>query len=494
MLNFSLNIYVILTESYMTFCACFLLLVGVILNQNLKYGSTLITKNIQFLFIQVLIFCLVLSWNQYFIYATVWNNLLINNSFAFYSKIWILVLIILWFFISLHNVNLEKILNFEFWILILFCSVASLLILKSYDILSVYILIEFQSLIFYILASFKRNSEFSTEAGIKYFILGALASSFLLFGFSLLYNITGLTNFNDLSLFFSDLNHYNYNVFISLSFILVSLLFKLNIAPFHMWSPDVYEGSPSSITAFFSLIPKLIIINLLLQLLTVVFYNYINFWYYIIVFCILFSSMIGVFLAFKQNKWKRFIVFSSISHFSFILLPLLLHNNENINNLFQYLFVYLIMNLNFFTIFLNLYYIKIPFFYQTRFLINLKTFTILNPLIAVSFGVTLFSMAGIPPLAGFFIKFFVIFSALKAKTLNLILIILFFNVISVFYYIRLIKLIYFNFEQPTKFEIYLPLNKFPSIILVLNLYILLLIFYENELLYLFVNMLSYSFI
>lgn len=494
MLNFSLNIYSILTEIYIVFCGCFLLLISVIFNNNLNYGSNLITKNIQFLFIQILFFCLILSLNQCFVHSIIWNHLLINDSFSFYSKILILLLTIIWFFISLNNINLEKINNFEYWILILFSLLAGLLILKSFDILSVYLLIEFQSLIFYILASFKRNSEFSTEAGIKYFILGALSSSFLLFGFSLLYNVTGLTNFNDFYLFFIDLNYFDYHIFISVSFIMISLLFKLNVAPFHVWSPDVYEGSPSSVTAFFSTIPKLIIISLLLRFSTIVFYDLTQFWYYILVFCIIMSSLVGVFLAFKQTKWKRFIVFSSISHFSFLLLPLLIINNESLNNVFQYLFVYLIMNLSFFAIFLNTYYKKTPFLYQIRFLKSFESFVILNPLLSVSLTLILFSMAGIPPMSGFYIKFFIIFSSLNNKIINLILIILLFNAISVFYYIRLIKSIYFSFQLPKIFNVYIPINKSSSIVLILNLYLLLFVFYESELLYLFSNMLSYSFI
>lgn len=497
MLSLSLNFYPILTEIYIVFCSCFLLLVGVILTNNLKYGYTLINQNIQFLFAQIIIFSFILSLNQCSIYLVIWNNLLINNVFSIYSKIWTLFFVIFWFLISYNNQNIEKLNNYEYWILILLSIVASLLILKSYDILSIYLLIEFQSLIFYILASFRRNSEFSTEAGIKYFILGALSSSFLLFGFSLLYNITGLTNLNDLYLFFINQNNYynfNLNILTSLSFIMISISFKLNVAPFHLWSPDVYEGSPSSITAFFALIPKIVMISLLIKFLTIIFYDFINFWYYFIIFCILGSSFVGTFLAFKQVKWKRFIVFSSISHFGFLLLPILAVSSESLNNLFQYLFIYLIMNVSFFSVFLNLHYVKIPFVYQIRLFNKLKSFVILNPLLSLSISLILFSMAGIPPMAGFFIKFFILFSAINVKILNLILLILFFNAISVFYYIRLIKITYFDFKLPLKFDIYLPINKSSSYILILCLYLLIMVFYDYELLYLIINLLSFSFI
>lgn len=496
MFSFSLNIYSILTEIYIILCSCFLLLVAVFFSTNLIYGYVIICKYVKFIFLQIIVFSFLLSLNQYPIYLITWNGFLIVNSFSFYSKLIILSIIIFWFFFSFYNINIEKIYNFEYWILILFNVISSLLLLKSNDLLSTYLLIEFQSLIFYILTSFKRNSEFSTEAGIKYFILGALSSALLLFGFSILYNLTGLTNFNDLYIFFLNLELSKlYNiVFLSLILILISLLFKLNVAPFHIWSPDVYEGSPSSVTAFFSLIPKLIIINLLLKFLLIIFYDIMFIWYYVISFCIIFSSLIGSLLAFKQLKWKRFIVYSSINHLSFILLALLLINNNSLFYLFQYLIVYLIMNIGFFSIFLNIYYLKTPFTYQFRFLNNVNLLVFLNPILSFSFLIILFSMAGIPPLAGFFIKFFVLYSSLSKTTLNLILFILIFNVISCFYYIRLIKNIYFSFEIPKYFYIYLPFNKSSIIVLGICVYLLMFMFFDFEFLFLFLNLISFSFI
>ena len=213
MFYISLNLYSILTEIYITFCSCLLLLIGVFFSTFLTYGYVIISKNIKFIFIQIIFLSFILSLNQYPIFTDVWNNFLIINSFSYYSKFFIFILVIMWFFISFDNVFLEKILNFEFWILILLSIVSGMLLLKSNDLLSTYILIEFQSLIFYILASFKRNSEFSTESGIKYFILGAFSSS--LKGKSSINLLIRIINidFWMRKYLFSSLNEYFYSCF-----------------------------------------------------------------------------------------------------------------------------------------------------------------------------------------------------------------------------------------------------------------------------------------
>jgi len=188
---------------------------------------------------------------------------------------------------------------------VLLSLLAVLLIVQANDLLIVYLSIELQSLIFYILASFKRTSEFSTEAGLKYFILGAFSSALLLFGVSLIYFITGLTNLGDLSKLFTGIIIEDFfvttGVLIGLILLLVALFFKLSAAPFHMWSPDVYEGSPTSITAFFSIMPKLSILSLLYRFLIFSFHDFITFWYNIIIIVVFLSILIGTLSAFSQN-------------------------------------------------------------------------------------------------------------------------------------------------------------------------------------------------
>nr|YP_009295182.1 NADH dehydrogenase subunit 2 [Dasya binghamiae]AOH77194.1 NADH dehydrogenase subunit 2 [Dasya binghamiae] len=498
-INFSFSIYSILLECYLLFCSCLLLLFGVFLSTNLNWGYLLINKNVQYLFLQILILGIILIYNQYPIYLITWNSLLINNSFSFYSKIFILLISMLWFIISLDCILKEKIHNFEYWVLILLNILAVLLITQVYDLLSTYLVIEFQSLIFYILASFKRNSEFSTESGIKYFVLGASSSSFLLFGFSLLYSSTGLTNFNDLLNFFIDCNlitnlNINSTIFLSVTLILISLLFKLSAAPFHMWAPDVYEGAPSSITAFFSIISKLPILSLLLKFTLFIFYDLFNFWSSILTFSIILSAIIGTFSAFAQIKWKRFIAYSSVSHVSFFLLAIISNNLESVNNLFIYLIIYLFMVIGFFAFFLNFYHYKFPFFSQLRFLKNLNLLVIINPILVFSLGIILFSMAGIPPLAGFFSKFFILFSAVANNAFYTIFIVLICNCIGCFYYLRLVKSVYFDFNTPKLFLVLVPLSKFNASMLGLSIYLIIFLFLNFDLLFLFTNLLSFSFL
>lgn len=498
-LYFYFNIYSILIEIFFLFCSLVLILFGVIISKNSKYGHILFNKSMQFLCFQILILGLILILNQSAIYLISWNNLLIYNSFSFYAKVIILVLILGWFFSSLDSIKKEKIYNFEYWVLIILMLISLFFIFQVYDLLSAYLTVEFLNLILYVLASFKRSSEYSTESGIKYFILGAFASSLLLFGFSLLYSITGLTNFNDLYIFFvevdllSNISIYN-TINLSLSFILIALLFKLSVAPFHMWAPDVYEGSPSSITALFAILPKLAIFSLLLKFCLVIFYDLLNLWSYILIFCVICSSFIGTFTAFAQIKWKRFIVYSSISHLSFMLLAIISNDLTSINNLFIYLIIYLIMTLGFFVFFLNFYYFQFPLSYQTRYFSSLNLLILLNPILAASLGIILFSMAGIPPLAGFFAKFFVIFSAIKYKMFNLVFLILLCNCISCFYYIRLVKLLYFNSTLPKIFSVIIPLSKVNTFLLGFCILLLLFISLDFEFLVLLTNLMSFTFI
>nr|YP_011017742.1 NADH dehydrogenase subunit 2 [Heterosiphonia pulchra]WQF69565.1 NADH dehydrogenase subunit 2 [Heterosiphonia pulchra] len=496
--NLTLNLYSIIVEIFFVFSCLIILLFGVIFSYEPKFGYLIINKIIYKLFLQILILGLILILIQNPIYMLSWNSFFISNSFTCYSKILVLIISILWLLFSINYILKEKLINYEYWVLILLIIVALFLIIQVNDLLSTYLTIEFQSLIFYILASFNRSSEFSTESGLKYFILGAFSSGLLLFGFSLLYSVTGLTNFNDLSLFIIQINLISddlvYNmIFLSFCFILISFLFKLSVAPFHMWAPDVYEGAPSSVTALFGLMPKLPIIGLILKLNLIIFYNFFNLWLYLIIFCIVCSSLIGSFSAFAQIKWKRFIVFSSISHLSFFLLALICNNFESVTSLFFYLIVYLIMSISFFNFFTNLFFYKFPFYFQIRFFEQLKSLMMLNPLLGMFLGIIIFSMAGIPPLAGFFAKFFVLLNAVKNSFFILVFIILLSNGISCFYYIRLVKAIYFSTNEPKYFLVIMPFEKQSSFVLCFCIFLLVFLIFDFNFIFLCTNLLALNF-
>nr|YP_009488819.1 NADH-ubiquinone oxidoreductase chain 2 [Grateloupia filicina]AWD77489.1 NADH-ubiquinone oxidoreductase chain 2 [Grateloupia filicina] len=493
--DFLYNIYTIITETYVTIGICLLLIYGVLLSTFSKLGYPLLSKNLSLLTLQILVFSLILVYSQQSMSSFSWSNFLVNDFFTHGAKIIILLSSISWIFLTLRYSILEKINSFEYWILILLAILAMLFVLQAFDILTMYLAIEFQSLVFYILASFKRSSEFSTEAGLKYFVLGAFSSALLLFGSSIIYGLTGLTNFGDLSIFFSgilldDLSIVT-GVTVGLVFIIVALLFKLSSAPFHMWAPDVYEGSPTSVTALFSIMPKLVILSLLFRLLTFSFHDFLLFWRNIILVCTLLSLLIGTLGALSQTKWKRFFAYSSITHVGFFLLALLTGGSESVSNIVFYAIIYIVTLLGTFSFIVNFRILKYPNHYQSRYLQDLNSLAKSNSLLALSVTLILFSIAGIPPLAGFFAKFFILFTALQTYTVGASVFAVLMSCIASFYYIRLIKIMYFG--NADSWIISYPVDKSSSVVLGISIFIILLLFLDVEMVSVLSTLMSLSF-
>nr|WCH57765.1 NADH dehydrogenase subunit 2 [Hypnea pseudomusciformis] len=474
------ELYPIIPEIFLIGSVCILLIYGVFF--SLSKGKPLLGKNLGFLSLQVAILGFILSFCQEFYFITIWKDCMISDYFTQDSKYIIILVFIFWAYLTFVYNILEKINSFEYWILKLLSLLAILLILQANDLLFIYLVIELQSLVFYILASFKRTSEFSTEAGLKYFVLGAFSSALLLFGVSLIYALTGLTNLSDLSKFFTgilmeDTVVYT-GVFSGLILILASLLFKLSAAPFHMWSPDVYEGSPTSVTAFFSIMPKLPILSLFYRFLIFSFHDFINMWYIIVLVTVFLSILIGTLSAFSQKKWKRFFSYSSISHVGFFLLAILLGDIGSIKNSIFYVIIYLSTMLGIFSIILSLRFFSYNYNYQTRYLSEINNLSKTNPTMAILFSIILFSMAGVPPLAGFFAKFFVLLSALQAGAVGISIFIVLMSCIGCFYYIKIIKTMYFNTD--IKWSILYPIDKSNALVLSINFVFLLILFYDIE--------------
>jgi len=494
--NILYNIYPILAEIYIIFSVNILLIYGVFFSTSSKIGYPLLNANLAWLVFQITFFSVILLFFQSSLNFIFWNDFLISNSFIYGLKFIVLISFIFFFFLTFFYSLHEKINSFEYWILLLLAIVASLFIIQSYDLLTIYISIELQSLIFYVLATFKRTSEFSTEAGLKYFILGAFSSALLLFGSSLLYALTGLTNLGDFQKLFTELTLSETSLlfgnWIGLIFIITALLFKLSSAPFHMWAPDVYEGSPTSIMAFFSIIPKLVIITLLIRFLIFTFQDFIFLWKNIILSCALLSIFIGTFGAFSQIKWKRFLAYSSISHVGFFLLALLNLDFEGISSIVFYAIIYILMTLGLFSFILNLRFYSYPSHYQTRYLQDLFSFARINPILSLSLSLILFSMAGIPPLAGFFSKLFILLSALQKNMFGSTIFVILMSCIGCFYYIRLIKTMYFNFTE--LWIISYPVNKLTSYVLGLSTLSILFLFLDIEILSLFTTWMSLVFL
>ena len=438
-----------IVEIFLFILSIVLLMFGVFLVSMRQYKYVTLVKELHYILILVFFFAVLLLIETPVINQVIFNNLLCIDPLVLNVKVVLLVTIISCLLVSFNYIKNEKLSLFEYNILILISVIGLICFVSAYDFVSFYLALELQSLCFYILASFKKDSAFSTESGIKYFILGALSSGFLLFGMSLIYGAIGSTNFE---VILKSLALVNYNEFFSDScvcrvvmgsvFILISILFKLTAAPFHMWAPDVYEGAPTSISIIFAAVPKLAFFVILLKIFYVLFYDLLFFWQNEVLFCSLVSILVGTFSALRQSKIKRFLAFSSVTHVGFLLIAFASGTLEGVTSLFFYMIIYIVMTLNAWSIVLLLEYGKKGS--RLRYITDLQNLAKTNPVIAFTLAMNLFSMAGVPPLAGFFAKMYIFFAGLEVS-LNLIVITgIVISVISAFYYLRFIKLMYFD--------------------------------------------------
>ena len=442
-------------------------------------------KNIGWLILWSLSLTLVLLYHNPITQSVLFYNSLLIDDFTYIFKFLLILSSFCAILLSLDYLKQEKLNAFEFLILLLFSVLSMLLMISSYDFISFYLTIEFQSLCFYVLAASKRNSEFSTEAGLKYFILGAFSSGILLFGFSIIYGFTGMTNFGELALLFTGLGDdmakpiiSSNGILLGILFVAVGFLFKLTAAPFHMWAPDVYEGSPTAITAFFSITPKIAIIAVFIRLFLYSFYDLIFPFQKILLFCSGASMIVGALAALSQHKIKRLLAFSSIGHIGYILLGFASATGEGIEALTIYLIIYVVMTINIFAIILSLHGVNKSAngdSVRIKYISDLAMLGNTNPILAFTLSCTLFSMAGIPPLAGFCSKFYIFFSALNASLYFFAFLGVITSVISCFYYIRLIKIMYF--EKRSNWIVYKPMAKETSILLGITLFFILFFFF-----------------
>lgn len=477
------DIFSLFTEIYATLCIIMLLIYSVLCSTSFSLGYPILYYNVALLCFQVSVFSiLILLYSPTFVMFS-WNQLLLYTSFTFSIKFILLISFCLWIFLSLSYAKYEKIIFFEYWILSLLAIIGMLFIVQSCDLLSMYLAIEFQSLIFYILASFKRTSEFSTEAGVKYFILGVFSSTLLLLGSTILYSLTGLTNFNDYSKLFTGLlffsNELSYAIAFGFTIISTSFLFKLSAAPFHIWSPDVYDGAPTVTTAFFSIIPKIAVLSLFLRFCLLHFHDFFYIWQNILLFCAYVSIFIGTFGTLQQKKWKRFIAYSSINHIGFILIGLGTGELESIFGVIFYAIVYIIFMLGVFFFLISFRHFYFPSHYQIRYLKDLVSLHETNSILALSLALLLFSMAGIPPLLGFFSKIFILLPSVQNNMYSLSIFAILMSCISCFYYIRLIKIMYF--DKAYSLAVVYPMSISNSIVLSLLIFLSTFLFFDLEL-------------
>ena len=342
--------------------------------------------------------------------------------------------------VSSNYLKTFKILKIEYPILVICAVLGMMVMISSNDLIVFYIGLELQSLSLYVLSSFNRDEVKSSEAGLKYFVLSALSSGLLLYGCSLIYGFSGSTNFEIIA---NNLDSDQYALTFGIVFILVGLAFKISAVPFHMWAPDVYEGSPTSVTLFFTIVPKIAALTVFIRFLYVPFINLIDQWQMILIFLSIASMVFGAVAAIGQKNIKRLIAYSSISHIGYALAGLTTGTNEGIQSSVIYITIYFVMNLGLFSCLLMLK--RNDQYYET--LDDLSGLSKNHPLLSLSLLVILFSLAGIPPLAGFFAKFYVFMAVIEQSMYFLAIVGLLSTVIAAFYYLRIIKIIYFDQEK-----------------------------------------------
>mgnify|MGYP003299776615 CR=1 FL=1 len=367
------------------------------------------------------------------------NGAFIDDEFARYGKVIILWSSAIILILSRDYLTKNLLLKFEYPILVAISVVGMMMMVSAGDLLSLYMGIELQALSLYVIAAFNRDSVRSTEAGLKYFVLGALSSGLLLYGASLIYGFSGTTKFSDIGLALGQ-GSTPLGLLVGLVFLISGLAFKVSAAPFHMWTPDVYEGAPTSITAFFAIVPKLAAIALIFRFCLEPFNNFYFEWTQVIFFLSLASMFLGAVAAIAQKSIKRLLAYSSIGHVGYVLIALVAASDQGIRSASIYMFIYLIMNISVFAILLSLkksdkYVEKID---------ELSGLSKTNPVVSVSLAIIMLSMAGIPPFIGFFGKFYVFIAAIESQQYILAILGVLASVISAFYYLRIIKGMYFD--------------------------------------------------
>jgi NADH-quinone oxidoreductase subunit N len=481
---------IILPELFLGISLVYLVLHSTFLAVRKNYP--LIQSSILYLGVLVLFLSCLLVLNDGLdvLEQSVLNDTIVNDYVSFFSKLIIGSLSLFCLLMIQPYLINQKINQFEYILLILFAVLGLFLLCSSNDLLTAYLAIELQSLAFYVLASFKRNSTYSVDAGIKYFILGAFSSSLFLFGSSLLYGVTGTINFEEFKDLYvnvapgnnADLSNISLVQF-GLVFILISLLFKLAIAPFHTWAPDVYEGSPSASTFFFAVVPKLAIFVLLLRIFYYSFFGFFESWRYFIVIVIVLSIIVGSFGGIEQRKLKSLLVYSSISHMGYALIAFSAGTFESIQMLFCYLVVYSFSGLCVWSIFVLTRLKNNHLQKQNKDLTDLVSLGKSNYMLAIFFTTVLFSVAGFPPMIGFLVKISVFLTAIESSMFFVVLISILCSVIGTFYYIRLIKILYF--EKVLVGKLYYPIQTQSSILLSFLFFSFLFLFINPTVLYLF---------
>jgi len=423
------NLNIMFPEIFLSLSVFSILMLGVFIKKSFNLVFNLTT-----LIIIVTISIILTSPNNE---EKIFLNSFTRDAFSNYFKILILLSSLFVLNSSKNFIIDNKLDKFEYPIIILLSILGMFFMVSSNDLILFYLGLELQSLSLYILASIDRDNLRSTESGIKYFVLSALSSGLLLYGCSLLYGFTGSTNFDSIA---SQINRENTGAVFAMVFILVGLAFKVSAVPFHMWTPDVYEGAPTSITSYFAVVPKVAGLALLIKFMYIPFSNILFEWQTIIIFISIASMILGAVAAMVQKNFKRLLAYSSIGHIGYALAGVATGSISGYQSTIVYISIYVIMNIGAFSC---LYLLKKDGQYKEN-ISDLSGISKKHPLLSISLLIILFSLAGVPPLGGFFAKFYVFVAVLEEQMYALAIIGLLTTVMSAFYYLKIIKTIYFD--------------------------------------------------
>ncbi len=408
-----------------------LLMVGVFLGERAR---TLVTA------LAVVGLVVVAFWAAFWSHDGVgFGGLFVNDAFGRFAKFLALLGSAVTLMMSVGYARREKFDSFEYPVLIVLCTLGMMLMISAGDMLALYLGLELQSLSIYVLAAFNRDSLRSTEAGLKYFVLGALSSGMLLYGISIAYGYTGNTGFGAIAAALAGEGRQLGLVF-GLVFVLAGLAFKISAVPFHMWTPDVYEGAPTPVTAFLASAPKMAAIALTTRVAVDAFQPIVADWRQIIVFVAVASMALGSFAAIGQRNIKRLMAYSSIGHMGFVLVGLAANSQNGVRGVALYMAIYLVMTLGTFAFILSMRRAT----GNVEQVDDLSGLASTNPIMATIMTILMFSLAGIPPLAGFWAKWYVFLAAIDAHLYGLAVIGVLTSVVGAYYYLRIIKIMWFD--------------------------------------------------
>lgn len=478
--------FLLIPEIYLLFSILLIIWISVLYTNNTITIGKLLGIQVGIISLSIIFLTFSMYYNinniNYFLFS---NNLFNSNldKFMLYLVLFGIFNIIL---LSINYIKINSLNVYELFIILLLILLGFITLLYSNDFLSLYMGIELQSLGLYILATLKQNSIYATEAGLKYFVLGALASCLLILGISIIYSFTGLLIFNELHIFLYNIEEFYYIIFIGFLLVLISFLFKIGSAPFHIWLPDVYEGVATIITAFFAIVPKIVIFNLIFKVIFII-RNYVELEVNnILIISSTLSILIGSLGAVYQITLKRLLSYSAIAHTGFLLLSNSIFNIEGFISFIFYIIIYISITLNIFAIILQIQQKSSGT--SIKYINNLINIYKNNIILGSSFVLVLFALAGIPPLSGFFSKLYLFIALLLNGNIFIALIVILLSVLGSAYYLKIIRNIIFLKDKKKNYLLYNLTTSGSYVIMYIIIFNVFFMLIGNNLIYLCYNL------